>query len=153
MKFQIFFLLTTWHVASCYLLLQPPKYKNLPIPKDVGNPLYLTPYIKSGDIETARNLSLVNKTLDGLKPGEQPKTYAGFLTVKEETESNMFFWFVPATDIDPLNAPVVIWLQGGPGSSSLFGLLELHGPFLSKYDENNNIKAAINPWAWTKKLM
>merc|ERR1712226_272130 len=66
-------------------------------------------------------------------------------------ENNMFFWFVPATDAEPSDAPVVIWLQGGPGSSSLFGFLELHGPFTANYDENGNVKAVMNPYAWTKK--
>ena len=46
---------------------------------------------------------------------------------------------------------MVIWLQGGPGSSSLFGMLELHGPFIVRYDENNNVKAVTNSYAWTKK--
>ena len=33
----------------------------------------------------------------------------------------------------------------------MFGLLEIHGPFTAKYDENGNTKAAPNPYAWTKK--
>jgi len=151
MKLLTFIALITWHVVSSDRPLRPHVFKNLTIPKDVGEPLYLTPYIKSGDIETARKLSLVTDPLDGLDPSEQPETYTGFLTVEEDTESNMFFWFAPATDVAPSDAPVVIWLQGGPGSSSLFGLLELHGPFTANYDENNNVKAVINPWAWSKK--
>merc|ERR1712018_1125374 len=151
MKLLAFFVLITWYGASCYRPLQPQIYKNLTIPKDVGDPLYLTPYILSGDIDTARKLSLVTDPLDGLNPGEQPESYTGFLTVKEDTENNMFFWFVPATDAEPSDAPVVIWLQGGPGGSSLFGLLELHGPFTANYDENKNVKAVMNPYAWTKK--
>ena len=53
-------------------------------------------------------------------------------------------------DVDPATAPVVIWLQGGPGGSSLFGLLEIHGPFQAVYDENGAVKAEVNPYAWTK---
>lgn len=52
--------------------------------------------------------------------------------------------------MDPLTAPVAIWLQGGPGASSLFGLLELHGPFQSVFDANNNVVATPNEHAWTK---
>lgn len=57
----------------------------------------LTPYILDGDIETARNLSRVVLPLSGLEASEQPDGYSGFLTVKERTNSNMFFWFVLAT--------------------------------------------------------
>lgn len=52
--------------------------------------------------------------------------------------------------MDPKDAPVVIWLQGGPGGSSMFGLLEIHGPFQSVYDSNGNVKAELNPHAWSK---
>ena len=61
--------------------------------------MYLTPYINSGDIDTARKLSLVSGQLKGIKPDEQPESYSGFLTVKNDTNSNMFFWFIPATVI------------------------------------------------------
>ena len=151
MKIHALFILFTWQVATGLPPLHPQIYKNLTIPTDVGDPLYLTPYIKSGDIELARKLSLVTEPLDGLNPGEQPESYSGFFTVKEDTENNMFFWFVPATTVEPSEAPVVIWLQGGPGSSSMFGMLELHGPFTANYDENENVRAVINPYAWSKK--
>ena len=39
----------------------------------------------------------VTKQLDGLGVGEQPESYSGFLTVDKNYDSNMFFWFVPAT--------------------------------------------------------
>jgi carboxypeptidase C (cathepsin A) len=54
-------------------------------------------------------------------------------------------------DVDPMTAPVVIWLQGGPGGSSMFGLLEIHGPFQSVFDGNGNVHAEVNPHAWTKE--
>ncbi len=53
-------------------------------------------------------------------------------------------------EVDPADAPVLIWLQGGPGASSMFGLLEIHGPFQSVYDENKNVKAVPNSYGWPK---
>jgi len=38
-----------------------------------------------------------NVCLEGLNMDEQPNSYSGFLTVDKSYDSNMFFWFVPAT--------------------------------------------------------
>jgi vitellogenic carboxypeptidase-like protein len=43
----------------------------------------------------------------------------------------LFFWFFEAKT-DAAKAPVVLWLQGGPGASSLFGLFTENGPFSLK---------------------
>ena len=40
--------------------------------RDVGEPLYLTPYIKSGDIATAKSLAEVTEPLDGIPASDQP---------------------------------------------------------------------------------
>lgn len=39
----------------------------------------------------------------------------------------MFFWFFPAQNANA-SAPVLLWLQGGPGATSLFGLFAENGP-------------------------
>ena len=53
-------------------------------------------------------------------------------------------------DVDPAEAPVVIWLQGGPGSSSMFGLFEINGPFSAVYTEDgSSTTAKLNPHSWT----
>ncbi len=64
---------------------------------EVGEPLYLSPYIDSGDISTARLLSEVTEPLEGLPPGSQPQSYSGLITVNEATDSHMFFWFFPCS--------------------------------------------------------
>lgn len=57
----------------------------------------MTPYIESDDVATGRDLARVVLPLDGLNDGEQPESFAGFITVDKAYDSNMFFWFVPAT--------------------------------------------------------
>jgi len=95
---------------------------------DVGvsgvGPLILTPYIESNQLELARVLSQVSH--EGLN--QVAISYTGFFTVNREFDSNLFFWYVPAKT-NAETAPLVLWLQGGPGGSSLFGLFVESGPF------------------------
>ncbi|XP_075589325.1 putative serine carboxypeptidase CPVL [Dermatophagoides farinae] len=105
--------------------------KNLYPPTETANrligtidskPLFLTPYIESGQLDKGRRLSEV-VGLSGL----DLKSYSGFLTVNKTYDSNMFFWFFPALT-GKNDVPVLLWLQGGPGGSSLFGLFVENGP-------------------------
>jgi vitellogenic carboxypeptidase-like protein len=91
---------------------------------DPGEPLFLTPYINASQIDQARNLSRVD-----LKPDYSFPSYSGYLTVNEIHQSNLFFWFFPAQNANA-SAPLLLWLQGGPGSSSLFGLFAEQGPIM-----------------------
>lgn len=106
---------------------------------DAGEPLFLTPYLKNGSIEAAIAASRVSGV------GSVP-SYSGYLTVNEEHQSNMFFWFFPAQE-DPENAPVLLWLQGGPGASSLFGLFVELGPIMVTKEG----KITEMPVTWNKK--
>ncbi len=54
-------------------------------------------------------------------------------------------------EVDPSDAPVVVWLQGGPGSSSMFGLFEIHGPISVVYDENDNIVGEEREYTWSRR--
>ncbi|XP_065176054.1 probable serine carboxypeptidase CPVL [Sycon ciliatum] len=107
---------------------------------NAGSPLFLTPFIYNGSIDQAVKLSRV----EGV--GEVA-SYSGYLTVNEKYGSNMFFWFFPAQE-DPENAPVVLWLQGGPGASSLFGLFVELGPLSATKDG----KIGEMPVTWNKKF-
>ena len=51
-----------------------------------------------------------------------------------------------------MSAPVLVWLQGGPGSSSLYGQFELNGPYRAVFDLCGNLRARVNPHAWAKKF-
>ena len=48
-------------------------------------------------------------------------SYSGYVDLDEHT--HMFFWFFEARH-NPDEAPITLWLNGGPGSDSLIGLFE-----------------------------
>lgn len=106
---------------------------------EVGSPLFLTPLLEAGKIKEARSLSQVHL---GHRHGH---SFSGYFTVNKEYNSNLYFWFFPARET-PADAPVLVWLQGGPGGSSLFGLFAEHGPF------NVNERGHLKPrdYAWTQ---
>lgn len=95
---------------------------------DAGDPLILTPLLKNGSIELAQELSKVNITE---KIGF--RSHAGFFTIDEKYNSNLYFWYFPPFSKNE-KAPVLLWLQGGPGGSSLFGLFAELGPLIAKKD-------------------
>ncbi|CAJ0918976.1 unnamed protein product [Ranitomeya imitator] len=49
--------------------------------------------------------------------------------------------------LSPESAPVLLWLQGGPGGSSMFGLFVEHGPYVV----NKNLTLVHREFAWTNK--
>lgn len=56
----------------------------------------------------------------------------------------MFFWFFEARNA-PDDAPLTVWLQGGPGSPSIDQALGENGPCLAQADSNSTV---LNPWSW-----
>lgn len=59
---------------------------------------------------------------------------SGYLPIKTtHTPSGLFYWFVESQSHEA-RIPLVLWLNGGPGWSSLYGFFIEHGPYLIKPD-------------------
>lgn len=48
------------------------------------------------------------------------------------------------------DSPVILWLNGGPGCSSLYGALNENGPFVFHLGTND---LRVNPYSWTNTVM
>lgn len=109
-------------------------------PEALDGSLLLTPYLKEERVQDARKDAEVH-----LDVFQDITSYSGYFTVNETTSSNLFFWFFPSAN-NYAEDPVLLWLQGGPGGSSLFGLFTENGPFLV----NNNGTVSLREYSWHK---
>ncbi|KAG9134200.1 hypothetical protein Leryth_023203 [Lithospermum erythrorhizon] len=74
--------------------------------------------------------------------------YAGYVTVNQENGRALFYWFYEATTL-PEEKPLVLWLNGGPGCSSVgYGATQEIGPFF--LDTNTN-GLKLNPYSWNRE--
>ncbi|KAJ9538213.1 hypothetical protein OSB04_030946 [Centaurea solstitialis] len=91
------------------------------------------------------------KTLPGLD-GDLPFTLeTGYIGIGESDDVQFFYYFIESEG-NPKDDPLVLWLTGGPGCSSLSGLLYEIGPLTINY-ENSTLEKAIleiTPHSWTK---
>ncbi|XP_018898455.2 venom serine carboxypeptidase-like [Bemisia tabaci] len=94
--------------------------------------LFLTPYIEKGKIKEALKLATVRPAFKNIE------SFSGFLTINKTTDSNLFFWLFKSQRGNWQERPLVVWLSGGPGTSSLVGLLFEQGPY--KLTESNTLK-------------
>jgi len=57
-----------------------------------------------------------------------PEQAWGYINVNSTYDSNMFWWLYGSTGTPSNEAPLVMWLQGGPGATSLYGDFMEIGP-------------------------
>ncbi|CAG7911635.1 unnamed protein product [Brassica rapa] len=88
-------------------------------------------------------------------PGfEGPLPFAletGYVSVGESEDVELFYYFVKS-ERNPKKDPLMIWLTGGPGCSSLSALLFANGPLVFKKDEYNGTLPPLElaSFSWTK---
>ncbi|GAV83863.1 Peptidase_S10 domain-containing protein [Cephalotus follicularis] len=82
------------------------------------------------------------------QPSADFKHYAGYVTVNENNGRALFYWFYEAMTL-PNEKPLVLWLNGGPGCSSVgYGATQEIGPFLVDTDGHT---LNFNPHSWNKE--
>lgn len=97
---------------------------------------------------TDKALADMITNLPGLTFNVSFRQFSGYLTSTDYPSDHLFYWFMESQN-DPVNDPVVLWLNGGPGCSSLGGLLEELGPFHNNND--NGTTLFENIYSWNKR--
>jgi serine carboxypeptidase-like clade I len=96
--------------------------------------------------------SVLELPLYGPPPTPQ---YSGYLDIPDDEAcaenatdcgGKMHYWLALAEDDPQMEKPILLWLNGGPGSSSVIGFLQELGPLLI----NATGGLMENPWSWTR---
>ena len=101
-----------------------------------------------------------------------PRSWAGRIHIPNAKDDELFFWLfdaeMPSNDLiskffprakvkfetgrvfnnhELVNGCILVWLNGGPGCSSLDGVTKENGPL---YFSGNDLMPTLNPYSWTK---
>ncbi|KAJ1526214.1 hypothetical protein ONE63_009373 [Megalurothrips usitatus] len=134
-----------WAMPVVLVLLMSSALSSRPATGDAepspSAPLRLTPLLAAGDAAGARALAAVPALLPGCC-----SSYAGFLTVDAKHDSNLLFWFFPSETRQD-TAPLIVWLQGGPGTSMMRPVFLENGPYRIDADTR---KLGRRRGSWTR---
>ncbi|XP_021290845.1 serine carboxypeptidase-like 33, partial [Herrania umbratica] len=108
---------------------------------------FLISYIKrSGAYLTAQESDRVIN-LPGQPPSPSISQFSGYITVNQEHGRALFYWFFEAQS-EPSEKPLLLWLNGGPGCSSIaYGAASELGPL--RVGKNGG-DLHFNKYAWNK---
>ncbi|ARZ71687.1 hypothetical protein SMD11_6111 [Streptomyces albireticuli] len=95
------------------------------------------------------------------KDTRKARSYSGYAhidsTENPGTENHLFYWFFESQTCNPhvaaadqqaliTSTPLLIWLNGGPGASSLLGLFLENGPLSIGDDAAGTVSVTSNTW-------
>ncbi|KAK7413881.1 hypothetical protein QQX98_007222 [Neonectria punicea] len=75
------------------------------------------------------------------------RQYTGWVNIPGDYPTNLFFWFVEAREE---TESLTIWLNGGPGSSSLYGFFTGNGPCEVVEEGINRYDTVAREWGWDR---
>ncbi|KAJ0985931.1 hypothetical protein J5N97_004287 [Dioscorea zingiberensis] len=97
-------------------------------------------------------LSISSSSSSIIFPAEALPTKSGYLPINSTTNSSLFYTFYeaqhPATSLT--TTPLLLWLQGGPGCSSMFANFFELGPFLVSTTTPPTLHP--NPFSWNRRF-
>jgi len=135
-----------WHSAECVRLLQSdPRIQNQTerILRNAQN--------IQVDVATDPDEHLVSD-LPLLDPEDfKTEHWAGYIPVSEG-DKYYFYWLFAPESADGMNdedIPLVVWLNGGPGCSSMIGLFLENGPFRLQ-DSSGGFRLVSHEYSWHK---
>ncbi|KAK8029456.1 hypothetical protein PG993_010747 [Apiospora rasikravindrae] len=82
------------------------------------------------------------------------KSYSGYVNIPASASEgraydiHTFFWFFESRK-DPANAPLSLWLQGGPGSPTVAAAVGENGPCRIAPNSRDTV---LNPWSWNNEV-
>ncbi|XP_009590149.1 serine carboxypeptidase-like 26 isoform X1 [Nicotiana tomentosiformis] len=86
--------------------------------------------------------------LPGQPTSPQVSQFSGYITVNKTNGRALFYWFFPSQS-ESSKKPLLLWLNGGPGCSSVgYGAAVELGPLLVK---NNGDGLDFNIYSWNKE--
>ena len=125
-------LLASTAVAQ-FIPVSDPRARNLTVVRSPANPRVTVAY-KSPD-------GVCNTAF------KTQKQYTGWVNVPGDYPTNLFFWFVEARE---RTQSLTIWLNGGPGSSSLYGFFTGNGPCEVVEKGLNDYDTVAREWGWDR---
>lgn len=96
-----------------------------------------------------RNVTVSYKVPEGVCTtafGSQ-RQYTGWVSVPGDYSTNLFFWFVEARE---RTDSLTIWLNGGPGSSSMYGFFTGNGPCEIVEKGLDDYDTVAREWGWDR---
>ncbi|CAG9322916.1 unnamed protein product [Blepharisma stoltei] len=86
------------------------------------------------------------KNRPGLPADSPPNfdTYSGYLNIPNSNGKSLHYILVESQN-NPATDPLLLWLNGGPGCSSLDGFIYEHGPYVFPDEGTTLFK---NQWSW-----
>ncbi|CAJ0571206.1 unnamed protein product, partial [Mesorhabditis spiculigera] len=85
-----------------------------------------------------------------LKPGQDVTSdlerYSGYLSVGPAGEHQLHYWLAQSQN-DPTKDPLIVWLSGGPGCSSLYKMFSGTGPYIVRMNSSRGVYLEGNPYS------